>query len=53
MKVDVLPHWIQIPLVMFLLVAMGFIWGWVAGVMWEHWFMRQVTALIEWLKREK
>lgn len=53
MKVDSLPHWIQIPWVMFLLMLFGASFGFQFGVLWEGYLRKWVTWLCCDRKRVK
>jgi ABC-type polysaccharide/polyol phosphate export permease len=46
---DPAPHWIQIPVIMFLLIAVGFCGGFVVGGMWVEWCD---TKFVKWLLRK-
>ena len=43
---DPLPHWIQIPAVMILLVLIGFCFGLQVGIIYTHWFEKWIA---KWL----
>jgi len=43
--VDPLPHWIQIPAVMVLLLLVGFGFGVQVGIIYTHWFEKWIARL--------
>lgn len=45
MRVDPLPHWIQYPAFMFLLIGVGVCIGFQLGILWEHW----ISKFVDWL----